>query len=133
MSEGERDSIWSIRPGMRTAYFLLFMAFFGTGLGLLAIMGGQSDQTLTQTIMTKWVQAGSVAIASAAAAMSLAEIGGSAVVLVEWARDLRDSQRKALRDEGRVAERRAWLDWYERHQSAKEKGDQFNEPPPGDG
>ena len=124
----ERDSsIWSIRPRMRTAYLLTFGALFGGSLAFLAITGHSAA-----TIMGL---AGSVAIASAGAAMFIAETGGYIMVFVDAAIAWRDGKfaerfRKGIK-QGREEERRDWLAWLERQEAARERGEPFDEPPPG--
>ena len=146
--DGERDSsIWSIRPRMRTAYLLTFAALFGGSLAFLAVTGHSAE-----TIMRL---AGSVAIASAGAAMFVAETGGYIMVFVDAAIAWRDGKfaerfRRGIeqgleqgREEGLEqglkqgieqgrAEVRAELEaWYARMEAARARGEPFDEPPPG--
>ena len=124
----ERDSsIWSIRPRMRTAYLLTFAALFGGSLAFLAVTGHSAA-----TIMGL---AGSVAIASAGAAMFIAETGGYIVVFVDAAVAWRDRKiaewAEEAREEGREEVRAELKAWYARQEAARERGEPFDEPPPG--
>ena len=150
MADGDRDPIWSIRPRMRTAYLLTFAALFGSGIGLL-VARGSSLETIVGL-------AGSLAIASAGAAMFIAETGGYVMVFVDAAIAWRDkkftervrnavSRARAKTDdetdamvtkavaealaEARAEVERDWLAWYERQEAAKARGEPFDEPPPG--
>ena len=42
----------------------------------------------------------------------------------------RDELRKQAREEGREAERKAWVDWIQRSRQALAEGREFTEPPP---
>ena len=131
VGDGERDSsIWSIRPRMRTAYLFTFGVLFGGSLAFLAITGHSAAAIMGL--------AGSVAIASAGAAMFIAETGGYVMVFVDAAIAWRDGKfaerfRKGLnqgREEGRDEADRDWLAWYARQEEAKARGEPFDEPPP---
>ena len=69
---------------MRTAYLIAFTALFSSGIGLLAARGSSLE-----TIMGL---AGSLAIASAATAMVVAETGGFIMVFVDAAIAWRDKK-----------------------------------------
>lgn len=133
--DGERDSsIWSIRPRMRTAYLLTFGALFGGSLAFLAITGHSAAAIMGL--------AGSVAIASAGAAMFIAETGGYIMVFVDAAIAWRDGKfaerfRRGLEqgldegiERGRAEADRKWRAWYERLEEARARGETFDEPPP---
>ena len=84
-----REPIWSIASGARQVYFALFTIQFTVAIMLLLDRNGG--------ILESWAQLGPIAIASAAMAIAVTEIGGYAMVL---ARGLEESikRRRAAKD-----------------------------------
>ena len=143
MERERREAIWSVRESTRTAYLVVFVALFGTGMGLMvAAGGGDPERTTLQTVVAYWSLAGGMALASATGSMIVVDTGGPIMVLLDRALDARDARRKAFREEGRVeglaegrAEReqemrRELMAWYERLEEARREGKPFDEPPP---
>ncbi len=52
-------------------------------------------------------------------------------ILKPQAEKLRAEGRAEGQEQGRVEERQVWTDWNRRRMEAEEKGEPFNEPPPG--
>ena len=135
MERERREAIWSVRESTRTAYLVVFVALFGTGMGLMvAAGGGDPERTTLQTVVAYWSLAGGMALASATGSMIVVDTGGPIMVLLDRALDARDARRKAFREEGRVEGReemrREAMAWYERLEEARREGKPFDEPPP---
>ena len=151
MERERRDAIWSVRESTRTAYLVVFVALFGTGMGLMVAAGsGDPERTTLQTVVAYWSLAGGMALASATGSMIVVDVGGPIMVLLDRALDARDARRESFRDEGReegrvegLAEgldkgraereqemRQELMAWYERLEEARRDGRAFDEPPP---
>ena len=139
MERERREAIWSVRESTRTAYLVVFVALFGTGMGLMvAAGGGDPERTMLQTVVAYWSLAGGMALASATGSMIVVDVGGPIMVLLDRALDARDARREAFREEGRVEglaegrdeRQREWMAWYERLEEARREGKPFDEPPP---
>ena len=127
MERERRDAIWSVSENTRTAYLIGFVALYGTGLGLMVVAGvGEPGLTLPQTVVAHWIAAGAIALASAASAMAVVEIGGTTMVLLDRALKARRKYIEGLREEGA----RETMAWYERMEAARRDGRAFDEPPP---
>ena len=141
MERERRDAIWSVSENTRTAYLIGFTGLYGTGLGLMVVAGvGEPGLTLPQTVVAHWIAAGAIALASAASAMAVVEIGGTTMVLLDRALKARRKYIEGLldrgREEGREERDREAMAWYERMEAARREGTPFDEPPPfadGDG
>ena len=135
MERERRDAIWSVSENTRTAYLIGFVALYGTGLGLMVVAGvGEPGLTLPQTVVAHWIAAGAIALASAASAMAVVEIGGTTMVLLDRAMKARRKYIEGLREEGleqgRAEFQREAMAWYERMEAARRDGRAFDEPPP---
>ena len=131
MERERREAIWSVRESTRTAYLVVFVALFGTGMGLMVAAGsGDPERTTLQTVVAYWSLAGGMALASATGSMIVVDVGGPIMVLLDRALDARDARREAFRDEGRDERQREWMAWYERLEEARREGRTFDEPPP---
>ena len=143
MERERREAIWSVRESTRTAYLVVFVALFGTGMGLMVAAGsGDPERTTLQTVVAYWSLAGGMALASATGSMIVVDVGGPIMVLLDRALDARDARREAFREEGRVEglaegldkgrdeRQREWMAWYERLEEARREGKPFDEPPP---
>ena len=127
MERERRDAIWSVSENTRTAYLIGFVALYGTGLGLMVVAGvGEPGLTLPQMVVAHWIAAGAIALASAASAMAVVEIGGTTMVLLDRALKARRKYIEGLREEGA----RETMAWYERMEAARREGTPFDEPPP---
>ena len=130
-----RDAIWSVSENTRTAYLIGFVALYGTGLGLMVVAGvGEPGLTLPQMVVAHWIAAGAIALASAASAMAVVEIGGTTMVLLDRALKARRKYIEGLLDQGREEReqevRREMTAWYGRMEAARREGRAFDEPPP---
>ena len=101
---------------------------------------GEPGLTLPQTVVAHWIVAGAIALASAASAMAVVEIGGTTMVLLDRALKARRTYIEGLREEReqevRDEVRREMTAWYGRLEAARREGTPFDEPPPyidGDG
>ena len=144
----DRESIWSISPGWRTAYFILFVLQNIAGISLLCwyeIFRRTSDDVI-QTILNISHGSGQTALGSAGTTLTITEAGRLIMVLGEQLQrwfEKREDARVARRvdeavaqavDEGRVEGRgeadRQWSEWLQRKMEAEAKGELFEEPPP---
>ena len=135
MERERRDAIWSVSENTRTAYLIGFVALYGTGLGLMVVAGvGEPGLTLPQMVVAHWIAAGAIALASAASAMAVVEIGGTTMVLLDRALKARRTYIEGLldqgREEGREERDREAMAWYGRMEAARREGTPFDEPPP---
>ena len=140
----ERESIWSISPGWRTVYFVLFVIQNIAGISLLCwyeIFLRTGDDAI-QTILNISHGSGQTAIGSAGITLTITEAGRFIMVLGEQLQrwfEKREDARVARRvdeavaqavDEGRGEAHRQWTEWLRRRMEAEAKGEQFEEPPP---
>ncbi len=131
MERERRDAIWSVSENTRTAYLIGFTGLYGTGLGLMVVAGvGEPGLTLPQMVVAHWIAAGAIALASAASAMAVVEIGGTTMVLLDRALKARRTYIEGLLDQGREEGARKTMAWYERMEAARREGTPFDEPPP---
>ena len=140
----ERESIWSISPGWRTAYFILFVIQNIAGISLLCwyeIFLRTGDDAI-QTILNISHGSGQTAIGSAGITLTITEAGRLIMVLGEQLQrwfEKREDARVARRvdeavaqavDEGRGEAHRQWTEWLQRKMEAEAAGEPFDEPPP---
>jgi len=125
----ERQSIWSVPGHLWRWYVLLFVIQYLAFLGLIiwseTYNSGGSDPV--QVLIN--VQQGMTASILNMAASTYIVLEG--VMLAQWLRE-RDKQReKESIERARADVNAEWQAWYERMQSAENKGQPFDEPPPG--
>ena len=140
----ERESIWSISPGWRTVYFVLFVIQNIAGISLLCwyeIFLRTGDDAI-QTILNISHGSGQTAIGSAGITLTITEAGRLIMVLGEQLQrwfEKREDARVARRvdeavaqaaDEGRGEAHRQWTEWLQRKMEAEAAGEPFDEPPP---
>ncbi len=149
-----RESIWSILSKYKRWYFGLF-----TGQIVVAAIWltqrAIADESLpgaSDKILSVWQNMAPVAISSAAIALALTDIWGTAMVIASWLEDelkkRRQRQQRQIRaaleeavekavEETREEERETarqfrnrLLDWSQRRETAAAAGEEFDEPPP---
>ena len=156
----DRESIWSISPGWRTVYFVLFVIQNIAGISLLCwyeIFLRTGDDAI-QTILNISHGSGQTAIGSAGITLTITEAGRLIMVLGEQLQrwfEKREDARVTRRvdeavaqavdeavaqavdevvaqavDEGRGEAHRQWSEWIQRKMEAEAKGELFEEPPP---
>ena len=152
----DRESIWSISPGWRTVYFVLFVIQNIAGISLLCwyeIFLRTGDDAI-QTILNISHGSGQTAIGSAGITLTITEAGRLIMVLGEqlqrWFEKREDARvdeavakvvdeavaqavdeavAQAV-DEGRGEAHRQWTEWLQRKMEAEAAGEPFDEPPP---
>ena len=140
----ERESIWSISPGWRTVYFVLFVIQNIAGISLLCWyeVSWRTGDDAIQTILNISHGSGQTAIGSAGITLTITEAGRLIMVLGEQLQrwfEKREDARVTRRvdeevaqavDEGRGEAHRQWSEWLQRKMEAEAKGELFEEPPP---
>ena len=140
----DRESIWSISPGWRTAYFALFVV--QNVAGIVLVVWNQvfrlTEDDAIQTILNISQGAGQVTVGSAGTTLTITEGVRLIMVLGEqlqrWFRQREDrrveerSERRAaeVRAEVRADARRQVAEWDRRRREAEARGEPFDEPPP---
>ena len=144
----ERESIWSISPGWRTVYFVLFVIQNIAGISLLCwyeIFLRTGDDAI-RTILNISHGSGQTAFGSAGITLTITEAGRLIMVLGEqlqrWfekredarvARRVDEASAKARAEalaKGRGEAHRQWTEWLQRKMEAEAAGELFDEPPP---
>ena len=140
----DRESIWSISPGWRTIYFVLFVIQNIAGISLLCWyeVSWRTGDDAIQTILNISHGSGQTAIGSAGITLTITEAGRLIMVLGEQLQrwfEKREDARVTRRvdeavaqavDEGRGEAHRQWSEWLQRKMEAEAKGELFEEPPP---
>ncbi len=128
-----RESIWSISPRWKTAYFLLFsiQSLAGTGLLSWYEIAQRTEDSAVETVLAIISGMAEVGVAAAVATVVTTEVAQNIMVTGEY---LRQKLVKPLiekqRAEGRAEERAAWEAWNRRRLDADSNGEPFDEPPP---
>ena len=132
-----RESIWSISPRWKTAYFLLFsiQSLVGTGLLSWYEIAQRTEDSAVETVLAIISRMAEVGVAAAVATVVTTEVAQNVMVTGEYLRQklvepLKEKQRAEGRAEGRAQEREAWEAWNRRRMDAESKGEPFDEPPP---
>ena len=144
-----RESIWSISPRWKTAYFLLFSVQSLVGAGLLSWyeIAQRTEDSAVETVLAVISGMAEVGVAAAVVTVVTTEVTQNVMVTGEYLRQklvepLKERQREEGRKEGREeglaeglekgreAERAAWDAWNRRRMDAESKGEPFDEPPP---
>ena len=140
----DRESIWSISPGWRTVYFVLFVIQNIAGISLLCWyeVSWRTGDDAIQTILNISHGSGQTAIGSAGITLTITEAGRLIMVLGEQLQrwfEKREDARVTRRvdeavaqavDEGRGEAHRQWSEWLQRKMEAEAKGELFEEPHP---
>ena len=143
--EGERVSIWSIRPRARHLYYVLFsgLIFAVMGLEVAGSVAEVIDGTIdsrhwwdTVTVMHRRIGAAAAPGVFVIAAMTLVitEVAEYIMVLSEKMYDNLQRTRKERHEKGRKEGREEVYGevdrWNQRRLEAAAKGEPFDEPPP---
>ncbi len=105
-----RESIWSIPPGTRVSYFILFtlLTFSGTGLYIWNETARQPHQGILETIIAIISGTSVVGVASATIAITITEGARYTMVIAQWFSDKYvEPLREKRREEARKAEEAA--------------------------
>ena len=132
-----RESIWSISPRWKTAYFLLFSVQSLVGAGLLSWyeIAQRTKDSAVETVLAVISGMAEVGVAAAVVTVVTTEVTQNVMVTGEYLRQklvepLKEKQREEGRAEGRQEEREAWEAWNRRRMAAESEGKPFDEPPP---
>ena len=144
-----RESIWSISPRWKTAYFLLFsiQSLVGTGLLSWYEIAQRTEDSAVETVLAIVSGVAEVGVAAAVVTVVTTEVTQNVMVTGEYLRQklvkpLIEKQRaegraqglaeglERGREEGIEAERAAWDAWNRRRMDAESNGEPFDEPPP---
>ena len=140
-----RESIWSISPRWKTAYFLLFsiQSLAGTGLLSWYEIAQRTEDSAAETVLAVISGMAEVGVAAAVVTVVATEVIQNVMVTGEYLRQklvepLKEKQRAEGRaegleqglEQGRTQERAAWEAWNRRRMAAESEGEPFDEPPP---
>ena len=134
---GGRESIWSVSPAWKTAFFSIFSV--STLITTIAIIAYQiahrGDAAIMETHRStaEWVFINGAA--QALAIYATTETWETIMVLANHLRQrllepLKERQRMEGRMEGRAESDAAWRAWNARREKAAASGEPFDEPPP---
>ena len=134
---GGRESIWSVSPAWKTAFFSIFsVSTLITTIAIIAYqIASRGDAAIMETHRStaEWVFINGAA--QALAIYATTETWETMMVLANHLRQrllepLKERQRMEGRMEGRAESDAAWRAWNERREKAAESGEPFDEPPP---
>ena len=134
---GGRESIWSVSPAWKTAFFSIFsVSTLITTIAIIAYqIANRGDAAIMETHRStaEWVFINGAA--QALAIYATTETWETIMVLANHLRQrllepLKERQRMEGREEGRAESDAAWRAWNARREKAAESGEPFNEPPP---
>ena len=128
-----RESIWSISPRWKTAYFLLFsmQSLVGTGLLSWYEIAQRTEDNAIETVLAIISGLAEIGVAAAVATVVATEVTQNVMVTGEYLRQkLVKPLKEKQRAEGRAEERAAWEAWNQRRMDADSKGEPFDEAPP---
>ena len=128
-----RESIWSISPRWKTAYFLLFsiQSLVGTGLLSWYEIAHRTEDSAVETVLAIISRMAEVGVAAAVATVVTTEVAQNVMVTGEYLRQkLVKPLKEKQRAEGRKENHAAWEEWNRRRMAAESKGEPFDEAPP---
>ena len=146
-----REPIWTIRSGWRASYLILFtiQSVVATALLIWYQVTQFTTDSLIETVLAIIQGMAWVGVASATTAITITEVINGIMVIGEWMRErfvepLKEKQRQEriqlqqkleqarqrTIQEGRLKERKRWMEWNQRRMEAEAKGETFNEPTP---
>jgi len=120
-----RESIWSISPRWKTAYFLLFSVQSLAGTGLLSWyeIAHRTEDSAVETVLAIISGVAEVGVAAAVATVVTTEVTQNVMVTGEYLRQkLVEPLKEKQRAEGRAEERAAWEAWNRRRLAAESEG-----------
>ena len=141
MNSEERESIWSITPGMRVSYFIIFasVTVIGTALLVWNTITERGDASASAIALDIIFGISAIGVSAATIAITLTEGTRYIMVIAQWFEDTyikpsRERREKKWRDAGKDAGRAELIaeirDWEQRRNAATENGEDFTEPPP---
>ena len=98
MSE-DRESIWSVPVKAKRVYYSLFVAQMLIGTAIVVREAVEEKAWTSEAARMIWTGMTSVAITSAAIALTIIETGGFIMVLGSWLKEKLDADRKKLLEE----------------------------------
>ena len=134
---GGRESIWSVSPAWKTAFFSIFsVSTLITTIAIIAYqIANRGDAAIMETHRStaEWVFINGAA--QALAIYATTETWETIMVLANHLRQrllepLKERQRMEGRMEGRAESDAAWRAWNARREKAAASGEPFDEPPP---
>ena len=128
-----RESIWSVSPAWKTAFFSMFsVSTLTTTIGIIAYqIANRGDAAIMETYRStaEWVFINGAA--QALAIYSATEAWETTMVLANHLRQrLLEPLKERQRAEGRSESDAMWRAWNERREKAAASGEPFDEPPP---
>ena len=107
MHQEERESIWSITPGMRVSYFILFavLTIIGAALYIWDALIQQPRSGVTELSIDIISGISTVGVAAATTAITITEGARYAMVIAQWFEDTyikpaRERRHRKWREEG---------------------------------
>ena len=131
----DRSPIWTIPRGEITAFFGYFTTLNIIGLSFVGFHEYYTNETQgIPNIMRELIaNAGSVTVGSAGLAITASELTRWIMVIASYFRDkFLEPQRERYRNQGRQENANQWREWNQRRLEALSRGEDFNEPPPGE-
>ena len=149
MDKAARESIWSITPGMRVSYFILFALLTAIGTGLHTWNAFDRLQRDGAVEFTLDIISGisTIGVAAATTAITITEGARYVMVIAQWFEDTyikpsREKRHRKWREEGIAEGREEGRElgrneliaeiqaWEHRRNAAAAKGEAFDERPP---
>ena len=139
--ERDRESIWSVPHGWRTAYFLTFSVsnLIATCLIVADEVANRGDASPVAVFSSIAERVAVSGLALAITIFSVVEVSSFAMIAADYFRrkylePLKERQREEGREQGREQGRkqiqRLWEEWNERRMKAEADGVPFDEAPP---
>ena len=133
----QRESIWSISPGWRNAYFAIFsVSTLITSCVIVAYkVSNRGDTGLVKTYLSTTESLVSNGVALAIVIYATMEVMETIMVFANYLRQnllepLKERQRAEGHAAGHAAANARWRSWNARREKATAKGEPFDEPPP---
>ncbi len=131
-SDSQRESIWSIDEEDLALYSRLFPIYWVIGILFYILFIAELDKSWEHILWQIMLNVGLVGVSSAVLAMMCIAGKRSVMPLFDWA--TREKTRAKAYAEGYAAARNLFRteirEWNQRRLDAKERGEDFDEPPP---
>ena len=131
--ESRRESIWSISPGWRNAYFAIFsVSTLVTSCVIVTHkVSNRGDAGLVKTYLSITESLVSNGVALAIVIYATMEVMETTMIVANYIRqNLLEPLKERQRAEGRAESNARWRDWNARRERAEANGEPFDEPPP---
>ncbi len=132
-----RESLWSISPGWRNAYFAVFsISTLATSCVIVAYkVSSRGDDGLVKTYLSTTESLVSNGVALAIVIYATMEVIETIMVFANYLRQnllepLKERQRQEGIEVGRAESNAKWRSWIARREKAEAEGKPFDEPPP---